>query len=81
MATSLKVAKKSKKRTVKRKTKLRVPTVLTVISVRISDEEKERIDEIMRLNDIKRYSDVLRMAIQMVQVPRHDETGASVLYH
>ena len=81
MATSLKVAKKSKKRPVKRKTKLREQAVLSVVSVRISDEEKERIDEIMRLNDIKSYSDVLRMAIQMVQVPRHDETGAFPLYH
>lgn len=81
MATSVKVAKKSKKRTVKRKAKPREQAVLSVVSVRISDEEKERIDEIMRLNDIKRYSDVLRMAIQMVQVPRHEEHGHGVLYH
>ena len=43
--------------------------LLSVISVRISDEEKERIDEIMLNNNIKSYSDVLRIAIQLVQVP------------
>ena len=47
--------------------------VMTVVSVRISNEEKERIDEIMRHCDIKRYSDVLRMAFQMVQVANSDE--------
>jgi hypothetical protein len=81
MATMEKSAKKTKKRPPKRKLKIREQTVLTVVSVRISDEEKERIDEIMRINDIKRYSDVLRLAIQMVQVPQHDKNGTSVLYH
>ena len=39
----------------------------TVITVRISDDEKERIDEIMMYLDIKRYSDVMRMALHMVR--------------
>lgn len=38
----------------------------TVITVRISDDEKERIDEIMLNMDIKRYSDVMRMALHMI---------------
>lgn len=37
-----------------------------VVTVRLSDLEKERLDEIMRTLDIKRYSDVMRMALQMV---------------
>lgn len=39
----------------------------TVITVRISDEEKERIDEIMMDLEIKRYSDVMRMALHMMK--------------
>lgn len=45
--------------------------VLSVVSVRISDQEKERIGEIMRCNNIKRYADVLRQAIRMVKVPHN----------
>ena len=45
--------------------------VLSVVSVRISDQEKERICEIMRCNNIKRYADVLRQAIRMVKVPHN----------
>ena len=40
---------------------------LSVVTVRISDEEKERIDTIMKNLNIKRYSDVMRLALQMVQ--------------
>jgi hypothetical protein len=42
--------------------------MLTVVTVRISDEEKSRIDTIMRDLDIKRYSDMMRMALRMVTV-------------
>lgn len=41
---------------------------LSVVTVRISDKEKGRIDEIMRNLDIKRYSDVMRMALHMVKL-------------
>ena len=71
------IRKKRKRRRAKSKEK----TVLSVVSVRISDEEKERIDEIMRIGNIKRYSDVLRMAIQMVQVPDNDEAERTCTYH
>lgn len=40
----------------------------SVVTVRISDAEKERIDKIMRNLDIKRYSDVMRLALQMVKL-------------
>jgi len=40
---------------------------LSVVTVRISDEEKERIDRIMNNWNIKRYSDVMRMAVQMLK--------------
>jgi len=40
---------------------------LSIVTVRISDEEKGRIDEIMRSLDITRYSDMMRMALQMVK--------------
>jgi hypothetical protein len=79
MATMGKVAKKNKKQPGKRKLKAREQAVLSVVSVRISDEEKERIDEIMRVGNIKRYSDVLRLAIQMIQVS-DDEQGYKRLF-
>ena len=41
--------------------------MLTVVTVRISDEEKGRIDQIMSSRDIKRYSDVMRMAVRMLK--------------
>jgi hypothetical protein len=64
MATARKnCKKKASKRSVKSD---RVP-MLSVVTVRISDEEKKRIDEIMRNLDIKRYSDVMRMALHMVK--------------
>jgi len=64
MATAKRAyTKKPVKRTVK---PTRAP-VLSVVTVRISDEEKDRIDEIMRNLDIKRYSDIMRMALHMVK--------------
>jgi hypothetical protein len=59
-----------KRKAVKRTSKSKAPAMLSVISVRISDEEKERIDEIMRCNNISRYADVLHQAIKMVKVPQ-----------
>ncbi len=56
-----------KKKTTKRIMKSDRQAVLSVVTVRISDEEKERMDMIMRNLDIKRYSDVMRMALQMVK--------------
>jgi hypothetical protein len=56
----------AKKNDKKKASKRNVPT-LSVVTVRISDQEKERIDEIMRSLDIKRYSDMMRMALQMVK--------------
>jgi hypothetical protein len=38
----------------------------SIITVRISDTEKQRVDEIMMNLDLKHYSDVMRMALQMV---------------
>ena len=70
METSTKNGRKKRKQ---RRVKARQQPVLSIVSVRISDEEKERIDEIMRLSNIKRYSDVLRIAIQLVQVPNNDD--------
>ncbi|MBK5275987.1 MAG: hypothetical protein JJE30_13170 [Desulfuromonadales bacterium] len=64
MATARKDCKKvSSKQTVK----LNKSATSSVVTVRISDEEKERIDEIMRYLNIKRYSDVMRMALQMIR--------------
>jgi hypothetical protein len=61
------VARKNyKKRAQKRRLKSDKQATLSVITVRISDEEKERIDEIMKKGGIKRYSDVMKMAIKMV---------------
>jgi hypothetical protein len=69
-----------KKKTKRPRIKAKEQTILSVISLRISDEEKERIDEIMRLGKIKRYSDVMRMAIQMVQVPNNDKCGREGIF-
>jgi len=55
-------------RSLKKKTSKRNKSAMsTVVTVRISDEEKERIDGIMMNLDIKRYSDVMRMALHMVR--------------
>lgn len=59
--------KSCKKRATKSRVKSGKPVMSTVITVRISDEEKERIDEIMMNMDIKRYSDVMRMALYMLK--------------
>ncbi len=56
-----------KKKTAKRIVKSDKQAVLSVVTVRISNEEKERMDMIMRNLDIKRYSDVMRMALHMVK--------------
>lgn len=64
MATARKIDRKSTKR---RRGKSGKPVMSTVITVRVSDSEKERLDEIMMSMDIKRYSDVMRMALQMVR--------------
>jgi hypothetical protein len=61
-------AKKNyRKKTSNRRVKSDMAPTLSVVAVRISDEEKERIDEIMKKLDIKRYSDVMRMALHMVR--------------
>jgi hypothetical protein len=38
----------------------------TVITVRLSNEEKERMEQIMMNLDITRYTDVMRMALHMI---------------
>jgi hypothetical protein len=61
-------AKKScKKKVPKSRAKSGKAVMSTVITVRISDDEKDRIDEIMMSMDIKRYSDVMRMALHMMR--------------
>lgn len=62
--------KKSCKRKLKSNLNVRMPRqeTLTVVTVRISDDEKERIDRIMDSWNIKRYSDVMRMAVRMLKV-------------
>jgi hypothetical protein len=59
--------KNCRKKTSKRTAKPDKSPALSVVTVRISDEEKGRIDEIMRSLDIERYSDMMRMALQMVK--------------
>jgi hypothetical protein len=58
------------KKTVKKqkKKKPRKQAVLSVVSVRISDKEKEYIDNMMQAGIISNYSDVLRMALHMMQI-------------
>jgi hypothetical protein len=64
--------KKPKKKRPSRKAQPREQAVLSVISVRISDEEKDRIDEIMRDGRFKSYSDMLRLAMQMYRIPNSE---------
>ncbi len=59
--------KNCKNKVSKRRTKPGKPVMSTVITVRVSDEEKDRIDAIMVNLDIKRYSDVMRMALHMIR--------------
>ena len=64
MATAKKSLKKKPSRRIVKADKA---VMSTVVTVRISDEEKVRIDDIMMNLDIKRYSDVMRMALKMVK--------------
>jgi hypothetical protein len=64
------VNKNCRKKKAKRSVRSDKPACLSVVTVRISDEEKERIDEIMRNLQISRYSDVMRMALHMLK--QHD---------
>ncbi len=59
--------KNCKNKVSKCRTKPGKPVMSTVITVRVSDEEKDRIDAIMVNLDIKRYSDVMRMALHMIR--------------
>jgi hypothetical protein len=70
MATARKNCRKKKTSRPVRSDK---PAQLSVVTLRISDEEKERIDGIMKNLDIKRYTDVMRMALHMVK--RQQPTG------
>jgi len=64
MATA---GKKYMKKASKRKVKSNKTVKSSIVTVRISDGEKERIDEIMVNLDIKRYSDIMRMALHMIR--------------
>ena len=64
----------AKKQPIRRRKAKKAQALLSVISVRISDREKELLKEIMRAGNFKCYSDVLRMAIQMIQVQNNDES-------
>ncbi len=61
-------------------TKSKKQEVLSVVSLRISDKEKERLDEIMKFGNFKNYSDVMRMAVKMVWTP-NNETQKIEQYH
>lgn len=62
--------RKKRKRAVRRAKR---QAEISVVSLRISDDEKGRIDEIMRIGNLRHYSDVMKMAFQMIQVPNNDE--------
>lgn len=51
----------------KYKPRAKKPTMSSVVSVRITEKEKEDIDVVMKNLNIKRYSDFMRIALQMVQ--------------
>lgn len=61
------VKKANKKKPAKQRNKSGKTAMSTIVTVRISDEEKDRIDGIMTNMDIKRYSDVMRIALQMTR--------------
>jgi hypothetical protein len=63
--------KKYQKKTLKAGEKSDAVVTSTVVTVRVSDEEKARLEEIMRNSDIKRYSDVMRMALHMATRHHH----------
>jgi len=67
------VRKSCRKMKAKRTVRAEKVATLSVVTVRISDEEKERIDDIMQRLDIHRYSDIMRLALQMVK--RQTEPG------
>ncbi len=73
--------KSVKRKRKKRRKKAKEQAVLSVISVRLSDEEKERIDHIMREGNFKRYSDIVRLAIHMYRGPDRDGYGRHDIYH
>ncbi|MDD2851834.1 MAG: hypothetical protein PHY09_08030 [Desulfuromonadaceae bacterium] len=73
MTTSKQAVKNTGKRRKKHAVNQREYAAKTVISVRISDEEKKRIDEIMCSININRYSDVLKIAIQMFQAADNEK--------
>ena len=51
----------------KYKPRAKKPTMSSIVSVRITEKEKEEIDVVMKNLNIKRYSDFMRSALQMVQ--------------
>lgn len=51
----------------KYKPRAKKASISSVVSVRITDKEKEDIDVVMKNLNIKRYSDFMRIALQMVQ--------------
>jgi DNA-directed RNA polymerase subunit E'/Rpb7 len=63
----IKARKNYKKKRSKRSIKPDKMVKSAVVTVRISDEEKERIEELMKKSGIKRYSDIMRMALQMTK--------------
>lgn len=81
MATKDKNTRSTRKSRKRPRLKAKEQAVLSVVSLRISDEEKERIDEIMRIGNIKRYSDVMRMAIQMIHLTDRDKHEQPDRFH
>lgn len=63
MATTI---KPHKKKTTKQIEKTNKAVLSSIITVRISEQEKERISEIMMDLGIERYSDMMRMALHMI---------------
>ena len=65
----MRAVKKNCKRKLKSHVSVRMPRqeTLSVVTLRISDDEKEQIDRIMDSWNIKRYSDVMRMAVRMLK--------------
>jgi len=51
--------------------KARNVTPSSVVSVRVSDDDKERINEVMKAFKIRSYSDFMRIALQMVRLKLH----------
>lgn len=51
----------------KYKARAKKAAMSSVVSVRISEREKEEINVVMKNLNIKRYSDFMRIALQMVQ--------------